>query len=259
MPEVSIITVNLNNAEGLKNTMRSVLTQSFSDYEYIVIDGGSTDGSTGVISSAAGKLAYWVSEKDAGIYNAMNKGIQKAKGNYLLFLNSGDHFIGPEVLNELIKTGNGADLIYSDMILQKDGKETQWTLPSRLSFSFFLNSSLPHASCLIKRSLFNKIGLYSEHYKIVSDWEFFFLAVHKYQCTYKHVPINCVIFNLEGISTKDESSGVIANERAAVIEQHFSSLIPEFEKLDKLESEKNKRKRNIFFRMANKIYKLANK
>lgn len=247
--------MNLNNADGLQKTMQSVLEQSFTKYEYIIIDGGSTDKSVSLIEASADKLSYWVSEKDKGIYNAMNKGIEKAKGKYLLFLNSGDYFIGPDVLSELINAGSDEDLLYSDMILQKENVRTQWALPDKLSFSFFLKSSLPHASCLIKGSLFEAIGNYSEEYKIVSDWEFFFKAVHKYQCTYKHIPINCVIFNMDGVSTKDENAGIIVKERNAVVHKHFASFVPEFEKLDQLETEKNKRDSMLISRIAKRLYK----
>jgi len=83
--KLSIITVNLNNAAGLQKTIESVITQTFTDYEYIIIDGGSTDGSVDVIKQHADKITYWVSEPDKGIYNAMNKGILQAKGEYCLF------------------------------------------------------------------------------------------------------------------------------------------------------------------------------
>ena len=88
--KLSVITINYNNAEGLAKTMDSVFRQRFSDFEYIVIDGGSTDGSKDLIVNNQDKIAYWCSEKDSGIYNAMNKGIREASGEYLLFLNSGD-------------------------------------------------------------------------------------------------------------------------------------------------------------------------
>ncbi|MDR2910496.1 MAG: glycosyltransferase [Bacteroidales bacterium] len=91
--KLSIITINLNNVAGLQKTIESVVKQTFTDYEYIVIDGGSTDGSADIIKQHANKITYWVSEPDKGIYNAMNKGIRVAKGEYCLFLNSGDWLI----------------------------------------------------------------------------------------------------------------------------------------------------------------------
>ena len=99
MPELSIITINLNNCAGLQKTLDSVFAQTFTDYEYLVIDGGSTDGSAELIKKQENKFVYCVSEKDNGIYHAMNKGIRKATGDYLLFLNSGDYLVNDEVLS----------------------------------------------------------------------------------------------------------------------------------------------------------------
>src|SRR5688572_27521016 len=100
MPKISIITINYNNLDGLKRTVDSVVNQTWQEFEYIVIDGGSTDGSGAYIESKSKHFHYWVSEPDKGIYNAMNKGIVKATGEYLLFLNSGDHFFNDTVLEK---------------------------------------------------------------------------------------------------------------------------------------------------------------
>ena len=102
--KLSVITINLNDAEGLQKTLRSVWErQSFTDFEHIVIDGASTDGSVEVIKKYADKLAYWVSEPDKGIYSAMNKGIVRARGEYLLFINSGD-WLADDVLAKVLRS-----------------------------------------------------------------------------------------------------------------------------------------------------------
>ena len=93
MLRLSIITVNLNNVTGLRNTIESVINQSFNEYEYIIIDGGSVDGSVEVIKEFSNKIAYWVSEPDNGIYNAMNKGLKQSAGEIVTFLNSGDEYL----------------------------------------------------------------------------------------------------------------------------------------------------------------------
>ena len=98
MPKLSIITVNLNNREGLRKTAESVVSQTYKDYEWIVIDGGSTDGSKELIEQYAEHISYWVSEPDKGIYNAMNKGIRQAHGEYFLFLNSGDSLCDDDIV-----------------------------------------------------------------------------------------------------------------------------------------------------------------
>ena len=110
--KLSIITVNLNNLEGLKKTYESVVCQTFTDYEWLVIDGGSTDGSREFIEQHQNKFAYWCSEPDKGIYNAMNKGIVRAKGEYLNFMNSGDCFVKKETLAGVFGEERKVDILY---------------------------------------------------------------------------------------------------------------------------------------------------
>src|SRR5690348_5936351 len=119
MPRLSLITINLNDLQGLRKTLDSIFTQTFTDYEYIIIDGGSTDGSLEEIKKSQDKLVYWTSEKDEGIYNAMNKGIVKAKGEYTLFMNSGDYLYSEDTLNKVFENANNEDLIYGDAMVDK--------------------------------------------------------------------------------------------------------------------------------------------
>ena len=101
--KISIITINLNNVSGLENTLSSVRAQTFRDFEQIVVDGGSSDGSVDVIRANSDWIAQWISEPDSGIYNAMNKGVRMASGDYLLFLNSGDCLASPKVLENVFQ------------------------------------------------------------------------------------------------------------------------------------------------------------
>src|SRR5262249_31677404 len=150
----SVITINYNNASGLRRTVASVLAQSCRDLEYIVIDGGSSDGSVAVLEEFASRLGHWVSEPDRGVYHAMNKGIGAATGESLLFLNSGDIFRPPDSLQTLLDEGEGRDIVYGDLVVQ-DGKG-EWirTYPDVLTFDYFRRDSLPHPCSLIRRSLF---------------------------------------------------------------------------------------------------------
>ena len=259
MHSISIISINLNNKEGLNKTISSVLNQSFTDYQYIIIDGGSTDGSSELIKSYSKKITYWVSEKDGGIYNAMNKGIKQAGGEYLLFLNSGDCLFDKEVLKKMLQKGNHADIIYGNILLDNGKEKTEGVFPEKLLFSYFFNHSLPHACSLIKRSLFENTGLYNEDYKIVSDWEFFLLAINKYQCSYQYVPIPVTVFNLEGISAREENQQLIKEERKAVLQQHFASFMPDYEAYEKLQNELPKLKGMLAYRLHNKINKMYSK
>lgn len=118
--KLSIITINLNNLEGLKKTFESVFNQTFTDYEWIVIDGGSTDGSREFIEAHQDSFSYWSSEPDRGIYNAMNKGILQANGEYLSFLNSGDYYADSETLANVFCTNHEADILFGYMIREKE-------------------------------------------------------------------------------------------------------------------------------------------
>ena len=115
MSKLTIITINYNNLEGLKRTVESVINQTWQEFEYIIIDGGSSDGSAEYIESQSGNIDYWVSEPDKGIYNAMNKGIVIATGEYLLFLNSGDHLLNNEGLQKAIIEVCNYDLVFFDI------------------------------------------------------------------------------------------------------------------------------------------------
>ena len=121
-PLVSIITVNLNNVEGLKKTLQSVLEQTYKNIDWIIIDGGSSDGSCELIEHYSDSFSYWVSESDKGIYNAMNKGIRVAKGKYVQFLNSGDCFLDKNVLDDVFSEEHDADILFTDCNLVEDGK-----------------------------------------------------------------------------------------------------------------------------------------
>jgi glycosyltransferase involved in cell wall biosynthesis len=167
---LSIITINLNNQTGLQKTIESVINQTFKNLEFIVIDGGSTDGSIEVIKLYQDKITYWISEHDEGIYNAMNKGIKIAKGRYCLFLNSGDFFISHDVIKLADPFSFTVPIVYGDGKVQQKKLITQNNLPDTLSLDYFFNISLFHPSTFIKRELFEIYGLYNENNKIVSDW-----------------------------------------------------------------------------------------
>ena len=170
----SIITVNYNNHDGLHKTILSVISQNFTDYEFIIIDGGSTDGSDEIIKKYQSYISYSVSERDNGIYHAMNKGILQAKGDYLNFMNSGDTFYNSDVLYKIEKELGNYDIIIGKEFHQNPitGETATTFLPSRISMATFVVSYLPHQSGFIKRSLFNDF-MYDENLRIVGDWKFY--------------------------------------------------------------------------------------
>ena len=167
----SIITVNYNNCEGLRKTIESVVSQTYHDYEFIVIDGGSTDGSADVLKEHDKDITYWVSEKDTGIYNGMNKGIAKAKGDYLNFMNSGDCFFASDVLQRVAAYESNADFIVGrDYHYSSEKQQGHASIqPPRTSMMHFFVATLDHQSSFIRRELFCG-SPYREDYRLVSDW-----------------------------------------------------------------------------------------
>lgn len=147
MTKISIITINLNNREGLARTMQSVIGQTCFKYvDYIIVDGGSTDGSLDVIRENEKHLKHWVSEKDGGIYDAMNKGVGMAASEYCQFLNSGDTLHSSYVLERILPQLD-ADIVYGNPLV--DGMAKQY--PEVLPADYFLQDSLPHPASFIAR------------------------------------------------------------------------------------------------------------
>jgi len=220
-PILSIITINYNDKVGLERTLKSVVTQTYKAFEFLVIDGGSTDGSKELIEANKANINYWVSEPDKGIYNAMNKGILKANGEYLLFINSGDELFSPTVLEENIQFIHTEDLIYFNINVVGKQESFIKKYPSNITFSYLFEDTLPHPATCIKKSLFAKIGLYDETLKIVSDWKWFILALVKHNVNYKYYNTVFSTFYLDGISSQKESVTHLLKERNLVLNTEF--------------------------------------
>ena len=230
--KLSIVTINYNNVDGLTKTLASVASQTYRDIEHIIIDGGSTDGSVDVIkeyvsanpnSNPFFKHALkWVSEKDNGIYNAMNKGIRNASGAYVQILNSGDIFAATDVVERMvdaIEKKEYPDLIYGNMI-KKDyasGKIVGMSKEVEYSLRQYYSSTMNHDCCYIRRDVYEKYGLYDESLKIVSDWKWFLLTIGLGNVKPIYVDIDVTIFDASGIS---ESNLELRNtERRLVLEE----------------------------------------
>ena len=211
---ISIVTINLNNKKGLERTIKSVLAQTCIDeIQYIVIDGKSTDGSVDVIKQYADGIDYWVSEKDKGIYNAMNKALSHLKGTHVLWLNSGDFLASADVIEQVLKHLDDSIIIYGDEILFKRNKamvsyvnaeyvtESKMLFPEKVDDTYFKTAALPHQSSFIRVD-YQKQHPYDENYRIISDWKFFREAVMIDKVKYKHIPVMVSYFELGGISTE---------------------------------------------------------
>jgi glycosyltransferase involved in cell wall biosynthesis len=228
-PKISIITINYNNKTGLDKTIQSVVNQSYSNIEYIVIDGNSTDGSRDVLALYRDQISRAVSEPDLGIYNAMNKGIKAASGDYLLFLNSGDNLIDHLVIEKAVSYGMKEDLVYGDIVYVNGEERTDWVAANVLTFQTFYENTIPHPATFIRRNLFDLVGLYNEEYKIVSDWEFFLLATCRYNCSYKHINLMITQFYLDGISGDPNNYQKLLAEREIILKKHFPYFIEDYE------------------------------
>lgn len=226
--KISIITINYNNGSGLETTVQSILNQSYNHIEYLVIDGGSTDTSFSVIERYKSRLSYWISEPDAGIYNAMNKGIRQAKGEYILFINSGDCLTDEKVIENAVNLDLNRDLVYGNLWYVNNGVKRPWVPSDELSFQDFYSSTIPHPCTFIKRSMFDIIGYYNEQLSIVSDWEFFLLSVCKFNCSYKHIDLFITAFAEDGISSSALNFEKIANERNSVLSRHFPRFVKDY-------------------------------
>lgn len=215
--KVSVITINYNNVLGLEKTILSVINQTYKDFEYIAIDGGSTDGSKKIIEKYADDINYWISEPDSGIYNAMNKGIKQAKGEYLLFLNSGDYFCDEKVLFNIFHNRNyNTPLIRGNIIINSirynNGGYKEITIAD------LYESVLKHQSTFIYKDVFSEYGLYDEKYKIASDWKLFLQMLYK-GTTSTYVDIDVSNFDLGGISTDSATAQLSNYERMNIIKE----------------------------------------
>ena len=288
--KISIVTINYNNVEGLKKTLSSVVEQSYRDIEHIIIDGGSTDSSVDVIKDYVASNPHtdpffkhtikWVSERDNGIYNAMNKGIEIALGrrivnsfnrseqsedknkalpNYIQILNSGDILAAPDVTERMINhllalsssllAENRPAILYGNMI-KKDyatGKILGKSREVEYSLRQYYASTMNHDCCYIRRDVYEKYGLYDENLRIVSDWKWFLQAIGLGNLKPVYVDIDVTIFDASGIS---ESNLELRNkERRQVLE----ALLPPAVLADydahafEIEQVKRLRKRHLYW------------
>ena len=176
---LSIITINYNNINGLQNTLKSVFCQSRHDFEWIVIDGGSTDGSKELLEKYTNRINYWVSEPDHGIYEAMNKGIKVAKGDYLQFLNSGDCLADKDIIKQFCERDNTEDVIYGNaIIVDSNNKEIKhFHAPDFVRLSYFYSHALNHQATFFSKHCFEHC-LYNENNRIASDLELYMYLLY---------------------------------------------------------------------------------
>ena len=214
--KLSIITVNFNNSEGLERTIRSVISQTFRDFEFIVIDGGSTDGSVDVIKKYENHINYWVSEHDGGIYAGMNKGLRQAKGEFVNFMNGGDSYHSSDVLEKIFSLNVDVDIItgaHAENGLRNVGKEGVTMLD-------LYKWAIDHQASFIRRDVALRHP-YDEKYRIVSDWKFFIETLVFDNCSFYYTDTIVVDVDMKGIS--NTHSELDRKEREMVLKE----LLPE--------------------------------
>jgi len=223
-PTVSIITINLNDAQGLQRTIESVLAQTYKDFEFIIIDGASVDESVSVIQTHAAHIDTWISEPDNGLYAAMNKGIARAKGEYISFMNSGDTFCNAQVLEQVFANQPTADILLGRINIVRSNGDIQQDFKIKQTdvslFSLYLYG-IPHQASFVRRTLFEECGYYDETLKINADWKFFVQALVLHNKSLQHLEVTIANFDDLGISSRNKKR--LLEER----QQVFKELIPE--------------------------------
>lgn len=229
--KVSIVTINYNNAEGLRRTLESVAAQTYRDIEHIVIDGGSTDNSVDFIKEYVGKVermneltsercVIWSSEKDKGIYDAMNKGVKKATGDYVWILNSGDAVAAPDVVERMVaalEIGNwtleyGVDMLIGNKLQVYPGRKVESgrrkvegvkPQPMDVSMLTFYSGTVPQDAAFVRRDLFAQYGYFDDKLKICADWKLYLNMIALGGVQPMYVNVDVVLFDMTGISNEN--------------------------------------------------------
>lgn len=223
--KLTIITINYNDVKGLKKTFESVFKQTNKDFEYVVIDGGSTDGSVSLIQEYQDKINFWISENDQGVYNAYNKGLLHSTGEYVLYINSGDELYSEEVVSKVLPLLNNYEIIYGDILQEIDAvTRVVKKYPNILKQSDFMFESIPTPSTFIKRSVFDDTNFFDESYKIVSDWKFFMKAILIDKRSYLKINEVISVFYFGGVSTRAGNM----EERNKVLNDLFPFLVDDY-------------------------------
>ena len=231
MIKLSIVTINWNNGPGLEKTIRSVLSQNYPAIEYIIIDGKSTDSSVTVIESYAPYISYWVSEKDRGLYDAMNKGLQKATGDYVLFLNSADVLSSDSAITNLLEGNNGEDVIYGNIALELNDSLKEVKSNGLVVFSKQYQHDLPpHPAMLIRRTLLNEYNGFDTSYKIIADVVLIAQIFSDKNIRYTYKDLSVTNFDMNGVSSSKQNQHEIYLERKRFLTSSFPQYLPDLER-----------------------------
>lgn len=257
--KLSVITVNFNDAQGLERTIKSVISQTFRDYEFIIIDGGSTDGSIDIIKKYEDHINFWVSEPDGGIYQGMNKGLSHAKGDYVNFMNGGDSFHSPDILEKIFSLNTEADIITG----AHAGSPHPNVGQGGVTMLSLYTGAIDHQASFIRRELALRHP-YDEKYKIVSDWKFFIEALIFDNCSFYYTDTIVVDVDINGISNTQKKRD--RQERESVLQEFFPKrVLADYQLLGSIHPElleiapritKSQRIRKVVLKLAKQLLRL---
>ncbi len=190
--KVSIITIAYNSAETIEDTIKSIVTQNYSNLEYIIIDGGSTDKTLSIVDKFKDSITTIVSEPDKGIYDAMNKGVQNATGDIVGILNSDDIYADNKVVSRIVEAIGNKDSIYADLVyVDRDNtdKVTRYWKSGKYRKGIFKSGWMPpHPTFFIKKSCYNQYGTYNLQLKSAADYELMLRMLHKHNISVAYLP-----------------------------------------------------------------------
>lgn len=205
-PKISIITATYNAADTLEQTIVSVINQTYSNKEYIIIDGGSTDGTIDIIKKYEDKISYWVSESDKGIYEAFNKGVRVATGDYIEFIGADDCFCDCDVISRVAeKIEDTVDILSCCQyaVEEHTGYQKEYTNFLARNRATYSGGMVPHGSMFVKKEILEKYP-FDESYKIAGDYKFFLLAYYDTSIKIKYTDIFVLFFSANGASADEE-------------------------------------------------------
>jgi len=222
-PLFSIIVVSKNEGGGLKLTVESILQQNYSSFEIIIIDACSNDGSTSFLNELSLSNLTFISERDKGIYDGMNKGIKNSTGTYIFFLNAGDKFFDANILEQVSPlTKFDPDLIIGNVLLQGEINSSKEFHPFYKNLIFY--PGFNHQRVFHHRRLFEEFGLYNLEFKIAADRDFLFRIFKKSKDKIQYLDLTLTEFFLGGLSTHPDSQKLSVNEQLLLFKKYFSAL-----------------------------------
>lgn len=218
----SVITVCYNNREGLEKTIKSVICQTYKDYEFVVIDGGSKDGTKELLEQYDDQIDFWCSEPDKGIYNAMNKGVTQANGDYAIFMNSGDVFYQNNTLETIANLNTDADIITGNV--NRMDNDMPLRFHHKSMFEQIYHETINHQGSFIKLALLKKFPYEEKNLKIVSDWKFWIDSIIFDNASFYRTDTIVAKQDMTGVS---QNSEIVQQERKVVLDSFFPPLLQE--------------------------------